>query len=103
MNETNDNLDDELLSAYVDGELTDAERAAVEARLEGDAAARELVAELRSLSGSLRALPRESLAEDLRGAVLKQIGDAPVSLPPVKLSMVHRLLWPAIAIAAALL
>jgi anti-sigma factor RsiW len=103
MNETNYNLDDELLSAYIDGELTDAERAAVDARLETDAAARELVAQMRNLSGSLKSLPREALADDLRGAVLQQIGDTRVSLPSVKLSMAHRLMWPAIAIAAALL
>jgi anti-sigma factor RsiW len=94
---------DELLSAYIDGELTDAERAAVEARLENDPAARELVAEMRSLSGSLKALPREELAEDVRSAVLSQLGTAPVSLPQVQLSMARRFMWPAIAIAAALM
>lgn len=103
VSKNNANLDDELLSAYIDGELTDEERAAVEARLESDPAARELVAEMRSLSSSLKSLPREVLAEDLRGAVLQQVGDSLVSLPAAKLSMARRLMWPAIAIAAALL
>ena len=102
MSETDNNLD-ELLSAYIDGELTDAERAVVEARLESDPAACELVADLRSLSGTLKSLPREVLAEDLRGAVLSQIGNKQVSLPRTELSMARRLMWPALAIAAALM
>jgi anti-sigma factor RsiW len=99
----NSNLDDELLSAYIDGELTDGERAAVEARLENDPAARELVAEMRILSSTLKSLPRERIGEDLRAAVLSQIADKRVALPPVRLSMTRRFLWPAIAIAAALM
>jgi anti-sigma factor RsiW len=101
--QNNSNLDDELLSAYIDGELTDEERAAVEARLEADPAARELVTEMRSLSGALKSLPRESLNEDLRSAVLGQIGNRPVSLPRVERTATRRLMWPAIAIAAALM
>lgn len=97
------NLDDELLSAFIDGELDDAERAVVEARLENDPAARQLVAELRTLRGTLQSLPRETLTEDLRGAVMSQIGDQLVALPPVRLSPTRRLLWPALAIATALL
>jgi hypothetical protein len=103
VSQNNSNLDDELLSAYIDGELTEEERAAVEARLESDPAARELVAEMRSLSGTLKSLPRELLAEDLRSAVLSQIVDKQVSLPRAELTMVRRLMWPAIAIAATLL
>jgi hypothetical protein len=103
VSKNNANLDDELLSAYIDGELTDEERAAVEARLETDPAARELIAELRSLSGSLKSLPRATLAEDLRGPVLNQVGTSQVLLPRVQLSMARRLMWPAIAIAAALM
>lgn len=104
MSVSNNNADfDELLSAYIDGELTAAERAAVESQLETDPAARELVAEMRSLSGTLKSLPREPLAEDLRSAVLAQIRDKTVVLPPVRISMARRLMWPALAIAAALM
>lgn len=99
----NTSFDDELLSAYIDGELTDAERTEVEARLENDPAARELVAEMRSLSGTLRSLPRLSSNEDVREAVLDQVRDKQASLPAYRLSPMRRLLWPAVAIAAAIL
>ncbi|NUQ47365.1 MAG: zf-HC2 domain-containing protein, partial [Phycisphaerae bacterium] len=47
---------DELLSAYLDGELEEGERRLVEARLESDPAARALLAELRGASAALRSL-----------------------------------------------
>jgi anti-sigma factor RsiW len=99
----NSNRGDELLSAYVDGELTDAERAKVEERLASDPAARELVAEMRALSGTLRALPKMTLTEDVRAAVLGQVRDKRVTtLPTARISPLRRLIWPALAIAAAL-
>lgn len=99
----NTNLDDELLSAYVDGELTAAERAAVEARLQADPSARELVAEIKVLSSTLRSLPRLAATEDVRSAVLGQVTDKqPVTLPQYRPGPLRRLVWPALAIAAAL-
>ncbi len=98
------NFDDELLSAYVDGELTEAERAVVEERLRNDPAARELVAVMRSLAGTLRSLPKLRVAEDVRSAVLAQVRDKPkVELAEYRRGPLRRLMWPAIAIAAALL
>jgi hypothetical protein len=99
------NFDDELLSAYVDGELTGEERAVVEARLESDPAARELVAELRGLSSTLRSLPRERSDEDVRSLVMAQIGVSKVSLPSCEpgRNNLRILLWPAVMIAAALM
>jgi anti-sigma factor RsiW len=101
----NTNFDDELLSAYVDGELTVEERTVVEARLESDPAARELVAELRGLSRKLRSLPRERNDEDVRSLVMAQIGESKVSLPSREPSRnnLRILLWPAVMIAAALM
>jgi hypothetical protein len=101
----NTNFDDELLSAYVDGELTAEERAVVEARLESDPAARELVAELRGLSNTLRSLPREGSDEDIRPLVMSQIGDPKASLPSRERdrSNLRVLLWPTLMIAAALM
>ena len=99
----NPNLDDELLSGYIDGELTDEERAQVEQRLENDSSARAMVDDLRALSGKLKSLPRQRLDEDLRTAVLTQIGRRSVELPPARISMARRLMWPAIAVAAALM
>jgi hypothetical protein len=61
----------ELLSAYLDGELTAAERAAVEQVLAADPQARQWLDELRALSHTLRALPRHKLDEDLSRRVLE--------------------------------
>jgi anti-sigma factor RsiW len=104
MSVSNNNLNvDELLSAYIDGELTDAERAQVEKRLAADPAARELVAELRGLSNTLRSLPHEKMPADMRPDVMNQIRDKHVVLPRSEISLARRLMWPALAIAAALL
>jgi len=53
------------LSAYIDGELTDAERAEAETSLAQDAQARQLLAELRATVAGLRALPRAKASGDL--------------------------------------
>ena len=50
-------LDPDMLSAYLDGELTDAERAAVEAQLEASAEWRDELAEVRAARDALRGLP----------------------------------------------
>jgi len=51
---------DELLSAYLDGELAPAERTRVESQLAADPEARQLLDELRAFSGEVRDLPRYS-------------------------------------------
>jgi anti-sigma factor RsiW len=106
----NDDFDDELLSAYVDGELTAEERAAVEARLQGDPRAARLVTELRSLSKAINSLPRETLGEDLRLRVQAEIEEArsaaaaevlPMTPPYDRWNGLRRgLWWSAAAIAA---
>lgn len=108
----NDEFDDELLSAYVDGELTAAERALVEERLRNDPAAAALVEELRSLSSTIKSLPRETLGRDLRAGVLAEVeqaradlerhGPATLPLEPVdRWQGIRRgLVWSALAIAA---
>src|SRR6478609_3128068 len=65
-------LDDELLSAYMDGELSADERAAVEARLTTDQAAQQLLHELRSVSQSVQAMPTESLGRDLSEEIVRR-------------------------------
>jgi anti-sigma factor RsiW len=50
-------LDPDMLSAYLDGELTDAERAAVETRLQSSPEWREELAEVRAARDALRGLP----------------------------------------------
>jgi hypothetical protein len=101
--ENNLNFDDELLSAYVDGELTAEERATVEARLASDPSACELVAEMQALSGTLRSLPREKVVDDVRAGVLDQIPEKRVVLPTRDIRLGRRLLWPVLAIAVALM
>lgn len=70
--ELNHELDDELLSAYVDGELTEAERAAVEARLVADPDAKHTLQQLRMVSQSVQALPQKSIGRDLREQILRR-------------------------------
>lgn len=61
----------ELLSAYLDGELTAAEQAEIERLLATDPAAGRLLDELRSLSVKLQELPRQTVGEDLSAQVLR--------------------------------
>src|SRR4051812_2836900 len=66
-------LDDELLSAYLDDELSAEERAAVEARLANDPEAQQLLHQLRSVSQSVQMLPLESVGRDLSADILRRI------------------------------
>lgn len=68
--------DDELLSAYLDDELSAEERALVESRLATDASARQTLEQLRHVSHSVRELPQESVGDDLRDKILRQIDAA---------------------------
>jgi hypothetical protein len=65
-------FDDELLSAYLDDELSAEERARVEERLAADPQARQLLAELRGVSQAMRSLPTEKLGVDLSEPVLRR-------------------------------
>ena len=66
-------FDDEVLSAYLDGEATEAERALVEERLAADPAARQLLDELRSAADAVRNLPLPALDEQFQRDVLAAI------------------------------
>ncbi|MBX3431942.1 MAG: hypothetical protein KF847_01215 [Pirellulales bacterium] len=66
-------FDDEVLSAYLDGEATEAERAFVEERLAADPAARQLLDELRSAADAVRNLPQPALDEQFQRDVLAAI------------------------------
>lgn len=71
----------ELLSAYLDGELTADERARAERLLATDPAARRLLDELRAVGSRLQALPKETVGEDISERVLRlaerrMLGDA---------------------------
>lgn len=67
----NDLPQNELFSAYLDGELSAAEQAEMERLLATSPAARQLIEELRALSTTLQALPQEKLGEDLSRQVLR--------------------------------
>ena len=69
----NDVPKNELLSAYLDDELTAVEQAEVERLLAADPAARQTLDELRALSATLQALPRQKLGEDLSPQVLRVV------------------------------
>lgn len=111
-NQQSDSFDDELLSAYVDGELTGEQLAQVEQRLVDDPQSQQLVDELRALSTSLQTLPRLAVGEDLRAEVMQQAeqamllggGDARATLRsetgPYKTSTTRRWIWAVAALAA---
>ncbi len=63
--------ENELFSAYVDGELTAAEQAEVERALAASPEARRLVDDLRALGSTLQALPVQRLDQDLSGEILR--------------------------------
>lgn len=64
---------DDLLSAFHDGELNSAERAAVDQRLAGSAEARCELSEIRQISLLLKSLPRERLPAEFPQQVLQGI------------------------------
>lgn len=72
--------DSELLSAYLDGELTAEEQARAEKMLALSAEARQLLEELRAVGGALQGLPQQNLDEDLSARVL-QIAERRVLSP----------------------
>jgi anti-sigma factor RsiW len=106
-------FDDELLSAYLDDELTPDERARVQRRLETDPAARQLLDQLRAVSQAVRDLPREAIGEDLRHSILQrastyaaQPASEKLDWPVPQLSIGRTMrgwVWAGLAVAAALL
>lgn len=62
---------DELLSAYLDGEVSESERIQVEQRLASDSRARETLRELQQLSTLVRSLPRVPAPVELHPATVK--------------------------------
>ncbi|HEX4146039.1 MAG TPA: zf-HC2 domain-containing protein [Pirellulales bacterium] len=67
----NDETNHELLSAYLDGELSDDERQRVEQLLAESVECRQVYEELRAIRASLSSLPRHKLGEDLGERVLR--------------------------------
>ena len=119
------NIDDELLSAYLDDELPPDERARVDARLAADPAARLTLEQLRAASQAVQSLPHETVGEDLRESILRRAeaamltsnGGAPAGssastadevvslpLPRITIGQTRRgWVWAGLALAAGLL
>jgi len=113
--------ENELFSAYLDGELTAAEQAEVEQLLAASPAARQLMDEFRALSVTLQSLPVRRLGEDLSPRVLhaaerrmlaesegsdgrqRPLHGSGFSWRAIlgRVARPRNLLWPAAAIAAA--
>ncbi len=87
--------ENELFSAYIDGELTAEEQAEVEQILSDNPDAQQLVDELRSLSQSLQALPAYKLDVDLAARVLRQAEQEMLAEPAAPLPKFHQVDEPA--------
>lgn len=72
-------LPDDWLSAFLDGELSDADRAQVEAWLARDASARARLETLRAVGHELRALPRAELRREASERLLESLKREPVA------------------------
>ena len=94
----------EQLSAYLDGELTDAERAAVERLLAADPAARALLDELRRTAELVAGLPRAAAPPDFtENAVARLERAALLGETPPPVGTARRAGWPrGLALAASL-
>jgi anti-sigma factor RsiW len=70
-----DRLPEDLLSAYVDGEATETERAAIEARLARDAAWQHILADVVAAREAVRALPEREPPTGFWLRVLTQVAE----------------------------
>jgi hypothetical protein len=109
---------EELISAYVDGELSAGERALVERWLAESPELRQLHEDLCALKSDVRSLERHKLDHDLGGSVLRKAEQAvlrggaarPATItPPATIATWwnrgagwRRIAWPVVAAAAAL-
>ncbi len=97
-------IDDERLSAYLDGELSAVERLELEARLAREPQFQQAVDELRAMGAWVRALPRFSLGDDFVEQVQGRLESDQVT-PTVPAKGGHRSLLVSgiLALAASLL
>src|SRR4051812_11706837 len=68
----------QLLTAYVDGELSARQHRAVQRLLHKSSEARDLLRQLQADAQAVRRLPRRRLGQDLAPQVLRAIGERPV-------------------------
>lgn len=112
----NDVPDNELLSAYLDGEVTAEQQAEVERLLAENPASQQLLDDLRALSSTLQEMPRYAAPDDLSQQVLKRaerkiLTEAPppaAAIEPAR-PILRRLMnprvwsYPALVVAVALI
>ena len=106
-------FNDERISAYLDGELSNEELAAFEKLLAEREDYRQAVEELRETSQAVRQLPREKLPTDFAKRVLrlaeqemlvgKSAGTSKETLPRDQTTWARRLFWPIAVVAASLM
>jgi anti-sigma factor RsiW len=107
MSTNGDALDPDMLSAYLDGELTDPERAAVDAQLESSTEWRDELAEVRAARDALRELPERNAPEGFWDSVHARVvadvepeGDDDVVVP-IAAARSARRRWGWVAASAA--
>ena len=71
MNEPKSRIPDELLSAYLDGELSPAEQEQIDQALANDHGLQALLTELRQVRADLQLLPRHKLPPSFSDRVLQ--------------------------------
>lgn len=94
---------DELLSAYLDGEVSPEERAAVERRLEQSPQLRETLDELSEVGDLIRRLPKPRAPKDLPERVVAAIATKPLAstaAPPKRIRLFGT--WPILAAGTVL-
>lgn len=89
----------ELLTAFLDDDLSAAERTELEKELETSEEARSLLDSYRRQADSLRALPTPMLTPDRKAAVLQDIKNAPTPTP-IRPSATNNFVWLVGTIAA---
>src|SRR4051794_28108632 len=101
---------DELLSAFLDGELSPSEHEQIERHLAASPADRQLLAELKSLRSEVQALPPVMVSPEFADRVVRAAvaeaekhnpAAAATSLPPAPPTPARRRVWIGAAVASA--
>ena len=106
MSKSNPEFTDELISAYLDGELSDQQRRIVEQKMEREPRYRQMFDELVALRNTLHSLPQHQLDAAFHEGVMERVlkGEPTTPKPAVDPSisrdpMWRRFVWSGAAIA----
>lgn len=110
MSKSNPEFTDELISAYLDGELSDEQRRIVEQAMEREPRYRQMFDELVALRDTLHSLPQHQVDSNFHQGVMERVlkGEPPTPKSVVERSTSRdpfwrRFVWSGAAIAAAIL